>query len=80
MQQQFHLFDVVGIELEYMIVDSQSLDVKPITDKLIHKLVGEYVTEVNCGKVSYSNELALHVVELKTTEPERSLIGLDQEF
>ncbi|MDB6081134.1 MAG: glutamate--cysteine ligase [Chlamydiia bacterium] len=77
---KLHLFEAVGIELEYMIVDSESLDVKPITDSLIHTIAGTYITEVNCGRISYSNELALHVVELKTTNPERALNGLENEF
>jgi len=75
-----HLFDAVGIELEYMIVDSKTSDVKPITDKLIYQIAGDYVTEVECGAISYSNELALHVVELKTTQPEKSFENLGAEF
>ncbi len=74
---QYHLFDVVGLELEYMIVDMTTLQVCPITDKVLYSLAGEYLTEVDCGRISYSNELALHVIELKTTNPERSLHGLD---
>lgn len=69
--QSYRLFEVVGIELEYMIVDTSTLDVKPLTDKLLFDIAGEYLTEVSCGRVSYSNELALHVVELKTTDPEK---------
>lgn len=79
-QKALHLFQAVGIELEYMIVDLLTLDVKPITDRLIYAIVGQYLNEINCGKISYSNELALHVIELKTSEPEKSLIGLETEF
>jgi glutamate---cysteine ligase / carboxylate-amine ligase len=78
--KSFHLFDVFGIELEYMIVDRNTFDVKPITDKVLYDIAGEYLTEVECGRISYSNELALHVIELKTTQPEAELHGLDQEF
>lgn len=78
--QSYRLFEVVGIELEYMIVDTSTLDVKPLTDKLLFDITGEYLTEVSCGRVSYSNELALHVVELKTTDPEKSLDGLADLF
>jgi gamma-glutamyl:cysteine ligase YbdK (ATP-grasp superfamily) len=63
-----------------MIVDSHSLNVKPITDRLIHSIAGAYLNEVNCGQISYSNELALHVVGLKTTKPESTLNGLDRAF
>jgi glutamate-cysteine ligase len=75
-----HLFEGFGIELEYMIVDKQSLDVQPICDKLIHSFVGRYDSEINFGKISYSNELALHVVELKTSKPESELLGLETSF
>lgn len=75
-----HLFQGFGIELEYMIVDKRTLDVKPICDSLLYMIAGEYLTEVNCGEISYSNELALHVVELKTSTPTSSLHGLDNHF
>jgi carboxylate-amine ligase len=74
------LFERYGIELEYMICDKQTLSVLPITDKLMWKLTGAFSNEVNAGEISYSNELALHVVELKTTEPMPSLYGLDKSF
>lgn len=75
-----HLFQGFGIELEYMIVDRDTLDVKPLCDNLLHSIAGSYVTEVNCGSISYSNELALHVVELKTTGPVGSFIPLADDF
>ena len=75
-----HLFEGIGIELEYMIVDAKTLDVKPICDHLLHAIAGKYLTEVNRGKISYSNELALHVVELKTSMPASSLHGLEDHF
>ena len=77
---KYNLFDVYGIELEYMIVDKKSLDVNPITDRLIHDITGTYVNDVECGDITYSNELALHVVELKTTEPVSDLNGLEKRF
>src|SRR5436190_440608 len=75
-----HLFQGFGIELEYMIVDNDTLDVKPLCDQLLHTIAGKYVTEVNCGSISYSNELALHVVELKTTAPAGTLAHLEKDF
>lgn len=75
-----HLFEGYGIELEYMIVDKDSLDVKPICDKLIYSIAGKYLCEVECGTISYSNELALHVIELKTSLPVSQLAGLENDF
>lgn len=74
------LFERYGIELEYMICDRNSLNILPIADKLIFELSGAYPNEVEAGAISYSNELALHVIELKTTQPVRSLDGVDSLF
>ena len=74
------LFDGVGVELEYMIVDSATLDVRPIADELLKAVSGRYDTEVERGRISWSNELALHVIELKTTDPEPGLAGLGAAF
>jgi glutamate---cysteine ligase / carboxylate-amine ligase len=64
-----HLFEGFGVELEYMIVDRQSLRVKPIADELLRQVAGAYVSDVDLGAMAWSNELVLHVVELKTNGP-----------
>ncbi len=63
------LFDGVGVELEYMIVDRASLGVRPIADTLLQAAGDAGDGEVDFGPISWSNELARHVVELKTTDP-----------
>lgn len=80
MTRPLSLFQAYGIELEYMIVDSTSLDVLPITDKLFHSFAKKYTSEINHGPVSLDNELASHVVEFKTTEPAPELKGVAQTF
>ena len=74
------LFEGVGIELEYMIVDRKTLAVRPIADEALKALAGTYETEVELGGVAWSNELALHVLELKTVRPRRSLDRLSTEL
>lgn len=74
------LFEALGVELEYMIVAADSLDVAPITDRLLHDVAGEFVGEWEQETISWSNELALHVVELKTTSPAPSTAGLAAAF
>jgi hypothetical protein len=69
------LFQGWGIELEYMIVDRQTLAVRPICDELLRELAGAQVNEVEAGPLRVSNELALHVVELKTNGPVAKLDG-----
>ncbi|MBD1396101.1 glutamate--cysteine ligase [Pontibacter sp. JH31] len=75
-----HLFEAYGVEMEYMIVDRDTLRVKPISDKLIYDEVGAYVSDVEFGEIAWSNELVLHVIELKTQEPASSLLGLEHSF
>ena len=81
------LFAGYGIELEYMVVDRASLAVRPIVDELLRHFAGRIVGDFDDGAVSWSNELALHVLELKSNGPaplrgaagefQRSLARLD---
>lgn len=80
------LFGAYGVELEYMIVDAQTLDVRPVADGLFAMMndgdqsVGEAQPDGPDGPVSWSNELVLHVLELKTQKPAASLDGLAAQF
>ena len=80
MSQSHELFEVFGVELEYMIVDRTSLDVSPEADRVLEAAAGEIVGDVDLGEISWSNELALHVIELKTSQPARSLAPLADAF
>ncbi len=73
MSQPLSLFSAFGIELEYMLVDAQSLDVRPISDQVLQLEAGEIVSDVEFEDISWSNELVLHVLELKTTDPAPAL-------
>jgi gamma-glutamyl:cysteine ligase YbdK (ATP-grasp superfamily) len=75
-----HLFQGYGIELEYMIVDRDTLAVRPIADKLMEQVGGGYDREVDLGEVAWSNELALHVIEMKSNGPSATLTGLAPKF
>lgn len=74
------LFEGYGIEIEYMIVDVESLSIRPIADELLKAVAGSYEMEVDRGALRWSNELALHVIELKTNGPARSLAQLESVF
>jgi hypothetical protein len=80
------LFGAFGVELEYMIVDAETLDVRPVADDLFKAMndgdaaVGEAEPDGPDGPVSWSNELVLHVLELKTQKPAASLDGLAGHF
>jgi gamma-glutamyl:cysteine ligase YbdK (ATP-grasp superfamily) len=77
---RLHIFQAYGVELEYMIVDRDTLQVKPITDELLKHEIGNYGSDFENGVVTWSNELVLHVVELKSTKPEQNLNGLEHAF
>jgi gamma-glutamyl:cysteine ligase YbdK (ATP-grasp superfamily) len=69
MSAPLHAFRGVGIELEYMIVDRGSLAVRPIADELIRAETGAYANDAERGAYGWSNELVLHLVELKNNAP-----------
>lgn len=76
----YHLFDGFGIELEYMIVDRNSLQVKPLADELLKHELGIIGSDFENGIVTWSNELVLHVIEIKSTQPEADLERLEKAF
>lgn len=80
MANNWGLFERFGVELEYMIVDTGSLQVRPIADKIVHAIGLTPKNEVKHGNLRWSNELVLHVIELKTDGPARRLDGLAERF
>ena len=76
----YHLFEVYGIELEYMVVKSDSLKIAPVVDQLLTRKNGSLSSEVENGPVAWSNELVAHVVELKTNGPAEDLEELEALF
>lgn len=74
------LFQVYGIELEYMIVDAGSLDIVPAADWLLTEVAGELTDEYVSGTLAWNNELALHVIEFKLNGPSPTLDGLAAAF
>jgi len=80
MKHSFGLFERFGVELEYMLVDERTLDVRPEADRLIAQVAGRVEEDVDRGHLEWSNELALHLIELKTAQPAQSLSGLAKLF
>lgn len=74
------LFAGTGVELEYMIVDAASLEVRPMSDELIRAMSGVIQSDVERGSFCWSNELVLHVIEFKTNGPAATLTGLARGF
>ena len=80
MSKKYHLFEVFGIELEYMLVNKTDLKVVPKVDALLTLKNGSLTDDVDNGKVAWSNELVAHVVELKTNGPTKDLNALADAF
>jgi len=76
-------FSAYGIELEYMLVDRQSLDVRSIADIILpnarREVAATGARAETHGAIDWSNELALHVIEIKNICP-GPLMGLAEIF
>src|SRR5215216_2057816 len=77
---RYNLFYGYGVELEYMIVDRDTLATRPIADELLKHELGSYGSDFENGIVTWSNELVLHVIELKSTKPESDFRALEIGF
>lgn len=88
----YHLFQAYGVELEYMVVDRDTLTVAPVVDELLleaSRQPGASVDDeedpahpgaVEMGPIAWSNELTLHVLEFKTASPTPALGGVASNF
>lgn len=77
---RLHLFEAFGVELEYMITDSDTLNVKSIAEVLLKNEQGEIEGEADHGMTAWSNELVSHVIEIKSNGPTPDLSGLRNAF
>lgn len=77
---RLHLFQAFGVELEYMIVDRDTLNIRPLADELLKAQLGDYGSDFENGRVTWSNELVMHVIEIKSTRPESDFHALGDEF
>lgn len=74
------LFEAFGIELEYMLVDSE-FNVTPAVPALFTKVNGTLTDRIALDdEIAWSNELVAHVLELKTDGPAPSLAPLGKMF
>lgn len=80
MSSDLHLFEAFGIELEYMVVDSDTLDVRSLVPDFFKKKLNKLGSSYEEPQVSWSNELVKHVIELKCTSPVGSIENISNEF
>lgn len=79
-QAHIRIFQRYGVELEYMIVDKNTLSVKPIADQALKKVLGYFGSDVERDEITWSNELVLHVIELKCDPPMADFVALNSYF
>jgi len=77
---KYGLFEVMGVEMEYMIVDKNSLSVKPLCDVLMKEVAGGIVGDFDNGAIMWSNEIVNHLVEIKTNGPVKDAASVIQLF
>ena len=80
MSKRLHLFEAYGVELEYMIVDKDTLEIKPIAEVLLTNTAGVVEGEMEKDMTAWSNELVSHVLEMKSNGPTSDLVGLRTKF
>src|SRR3569832_2232695 len=73
-------FSSYVIELEFMIAERDSLAALPIADRLLLAGAGVQASDVDRGLLGWSNELVLHVIEIKNQAPSASLAMLVPAF
>ncbi len=77
---RYSLFSRYGVEIEYMVVDKDTLDIIPHSDYVL-QAAGVSTDEVQRESgLNWSNELVAHVVEVRPELPVTTLAGLSQKF
>ena len=75
-RRHYRPFSVAGMELEYPIVD-RDLNVASLVEPAFRVLAGRGTSDVDLGAVGLSNEIADHVLEVKSAEPVESLAAAE---
>lgn len=75
----YKAWEVTGLELEYPVVD-RDLNVVPLVEEALAALAGRPCSDVELGRVGYSNEIVDHVLEVKNAVPHRSLPQAEEDL
>jgi len=71
----YRAFEAFGIELEYMIVDKRSHEIRAVADAVLGP-----EGDIQDGPVDWSNELVNHVIEIKNAAPTSSILDSEIHF
>lgn len=75
----YKAWEVLGMELEYAIVD-RDLNIAPLVEDALAALGGRPCSDVELGRVGFSNEIVDHVLEVKNLVPHRHLAKAEDEL
>ncbi len=79
--EQFKIWERFGVEMEFMIVDRDTLNVLPRADVPLGKdKDGNQLSDVEYDDIGLSNELVSHVLEFKCAHPKSTFDGLGKRF
>ena len=77
----FKLWERFGVEMEFMIVDRDTLNVLPRADVPLGKdKDGNQLSDIEYDDIGLSNELVSHVLEFKCAHPKSTFDGLGKRF
>lgn len=80
MSTEHRLFEVFGVELEYMLVSKENLNVLSKVDEVLKAAAGTYTTDYVDNNTGWANELASHVMEVRCDDPVANLRDLRAPF
>ena len=79
--ENFKIWERFGVEMEFMIVDRETLQVLPRADIPLGKdKDGNQLSDVEYDDIGLSNELVSHVLEFKCAHPKSTFEGLGKRF
>ena len=79
--ENFKIWERFGVEMEFMIVDRETLQVLPRADIPLGKdKDGNQLSDVEYDDIGLSNELVSHVLEFKCAHPKSTFDGLGKRF
>ena len=77
----YKIWERFGVEMEFMIVDRETLQVLPRADIPLGKdKDGNQLSDVEYDDIGLSNELVSHVLEFKCAHPKATCDGLGKRF
>lgn len=77
---KYPIFSVLGLEIEYMLIDKDNLQIRPVSDVILKELAGHQTNSFTLGEIEISNELVMHVIELKNAIPHKLSTAIENHF